>query len=1074
MSQSTENQDTPTFTEKSVQVCKRLERSLRQQADNLDWRHEQARYFRNKLKRIVEGEGPSKQRPQRFINALNHIRSSSKALWTKQDHKDFDHLNDLFTNMHIRSRRTLLDHSSDGLSPAVYGADTASEENIDTVIDKYAIKKKLGEGNMGVVYLAFNPDIDCFVALKKMRLGLRAKYMQAFLKEAKAAGKINSPYCVKVFDVIQHRVENVPVIVSEYVDGINAEDFLELEAFESLSPARAFSIPAALLILEQMLKGLRAVHAAHIIHQDLKPENYMVARPIVDAIHALYMKHGSISHSDLEKLFFEHRHEAWLKLHDWGLAVEKVTDPIEAHFIDSQETVENSTKQLRWLKCSHFDSEKQEEAQHQDSGENFNLDAALADPRPLSGLGSEKPRHSMVLKKINEDDLDSGIDEELLTSNNIGYNDIPNTKRGGTPIYMAPEQLSNRGISRTTDVFALGLIFYSLLTGQSAKKARHYSIGLTERMFHDFSAFLKTMRESEARYAVDVKTDPGLLRLIEHKDVLELLQLMCARARSERVSSHCVLTELDRLLSQSDPSRTSVNPLHERSEELFSSGDHRACQRRIFELEQELAQLRQTMRRVSEDLLRAADGNTAPALPPQMSAEFPIVDTEIPATFTVPLIPEDPSPPSDDEETAKIEREQIKVQLHDAMETREMKALKLSQLTEESSEPVDPPEIIATPELNPDEDDGLTESKRAAIKVVEAIPDIHGEICKEILTGEMTRAPLLEKINATIAQRLVDEELKKLELDQISTLSVEAAHVLARQKGSLSLNGLKKLSPELAAALANHGGRQLFLNGLTEIDPDVAERLANYKQSLRLSGLQELTDQVCGAFRDFEGDWLVFGGLTKLSSHQAHIMSEYKCHLKLNGLDELSEDVAENLSGLEQNLSLDGLTSITVGPASCLARHGAQLSLKGLSALDASVAAVLSAHRGKWLILDGLKALSSDTAEELATYHGGLSLNGLANLEKDCATQLKGHRGKRLSLNGLKSVAGISSIITRFRGYLQLDGLKSLNARDAKYLARHKGKLSLKGVQKMTEKAVDELNAHKGPLYVSRRFKKAV
>jgi serine/threonine protein kinase len=1056
MASEGQKKDSRSFASGTITACSALEESLKNLAGRINWSHKQARYFRNKLKRIIEGEGPGKQDPERLINSLNHVRSSNLILWSKEDFSAFDQLEEAFTDMHIRSRRTLLDHSSDGLSPASFGGQADDrEEVVDKFIDKYSIDKKLGEGNMGLVYLGFNPDTDRHVALKKMRLGLRTKYKEAFLKEAKAAGKIHSPHCVQIYDVIQHRVENVPVIVCEYVDGMNAEAFLSIEAFESLSPARAFSVPAALLILEQMLKGLRAVHAAHIIHQDLKPENYMVARHITEQINALYLKHGQISHNQLEAIFFNHRYEPWLKLHDWGLAIEKASNPIDAHFQDLNDTADNSIRQLRWLRSAHFGSpNKASPKVINESDEYEGLRNLLNDglPRPDSGGHSiPPPPPSVVFKRDEGVDPNRDIDEEVLTSANIRYDQIPCDKRGGTPIYMAPEQLCGQGISRTTDVFALGLIFYSLLTGQSAKQARRHSIGLTEPMLNDFGTFLTTVRDSAARYAVDVKEDPAISRLAMHTEVLEILQLMCARRRTERISSLCLLQEVSYLLEThyrplSDSTPVDNGVIGPRAAEQTKAPAHEQCNARILTLENELYQLRTKMRRVAEDILRSAAAEP-------VEPDGGLIATGSPNAFFNPRSSrhEERSPTTlgarrQPQQAAQEHRSS----LSDTMETQQLAALKRDDPQASSDKAARAVSAAAAPEMDA----------------------VQPEICKEILTGKTDRARQLTMLNPTIASRLVDERLKKLELNKIEEISVETARVLADQKGSLSLNGLTSFSDNVASALAEHVGRQIYLNGVTDISTQTARRLCRYQQVLRLSGLKKITDALSEVFRDFDGNWLVLNGVELLTPRQAEIISQIKSHLKLNGVTTLTPDVAEKLSGIQHNLSLDALTELSVESARFLARHSFQLSLKGLKDLTPEMAAVLASHQGRWLILDALTELDKKSALELMSYKGGLSLNGLKTLDKSVAETLKAHDGRKLALNGLKSMKGLATVLARYRGYLQLDGVAKLTDKEAKILSKHRGKLSLRGLKELSQEAAKELAGKKGRLAISRRFQK--
>ena len=89
---------------------------------------------------------------------------------------------------------------------------------------RYEIVAELGRGAVGVVYQARDPQIDRMVALKTIVLpGLDPKeeeeYRQRFLVEAQAAGRLQHPGIVTIFDVGEDPEKHDPYIVLEYVTG---------------------------------------------------------------------------------------------------------------------------------------------------------------------------------------------------------------------------------------------------------------------------------------------------------------------------------------------------------------------------------------------------------------------------------------------------------------------------------------------------------------------------------------------------------------------------------------------------------------------------------------------------------------------------------------------------------------------------------------------------------------------------------------------------------------------------------------------------------------------------------------
>jgi serine/threonine protein kinase/tetratricopeptide (TPR) repeat protein len=136
-------------------------------------------------------------------------------------------------------------------------------------IGAYVILRRLGEGGMGVVYLAARSD-GCFekqVAIKFLRSDARSEEaLHRFCSEREVLARLDHPHIARLIDAGTTQ-EGVPYFIMEYVDGIPITDFVAQQSM-TLS-AR----------LELFLKVTAAVQAAHergIIHRDLKPSNIVV------------------------------------------------------------------------------------------------------------------------------------------------------------------------------------------------------------------------------------------------------------------------------------------------------------------------------------------------------------------------------------------------------------------------------------------------------------------------------------------------------------------------------------------------------------------------------------------------------------------------------------------------------------------------------------------------------------------------------------------------------------------------------------------------------------------------------
>lgn len=138
------------------------------------------------------------------------------------------------------------------------------------VADRYRVERKLGEGGMGLVYLAVHEGLRKQVALKVLTSTsrLQRESIARFEREAIAAGNLKHPNIAEATDFGQ-LPDGGLYLVMEYVEGATLRQLLEKHG--KLAPERA------LLILEQVGAALAAAHAQDVVHRDLKPENVIVS-----------------------------------------------------------------------------------------------------------------------------------------------------------------------------------------------------------------------------------------------------------------------------------------------------------------------------------------------------------------------------------------------------------------------------------------------------------------------------------------------------------------------------------------------------------------------------------------------------------------------------------------------------------------------------------------------------------------------------------------------------------------------------------------------------------------------------
>ena len=138
---------------------------------------------------------------------------------------------------------------------------------IGTAIGPYEILGWLGAGGMGDVYRARDSRLDREVAIKLIpeTLATDTSRVRRFEQEARAAGQINHPNILAVYDVGSHA--GAPYIVSELLDGAS----LRRRLHDGALPSRK-----AIDYARQIAEGLAAAHHKNVVHRDVKPDNLFI------------------------------------------------------------------------------------------------------------------------------------------------------------------------------------------------------------------------------------------------------------------------------------------------------------------------------------------------------------------------------------------------------------------------------------------------------------------------------------------------------------------------------------------------------------------------------------------------------------------------------------------------------------------------------------------------------------------------------------------------------------------------------------------------------------------------------
>lgn len=137
-------------------------------------------------------------------------------------------------------------------------------------LGRYLIESEIGRGAMGVVFKATDSVLQRTVAVKTVNMALEKdhadKYEQRFYQEARAAGALNHPNIVTVYDA--GKAGDVVYMAMEYIQGVELRTlFVE---------GQPMGVPQALSVAAQVAEGLGYAHQQGVVHRDIKPANIMV------------------------------------------------------------------------------------------------------------------------------------------------------------------------------------------------------------------------------------------------------------------------------------------------------------------------------------------------------------------------------------------------------------------------------------------------------------------------------------------------------------------------------------------------------------------------------------------------------------------------------------------------------------------------------------------------------------------------------------------------------------------------------------------------------------------------------
>ena len=151
-------------------------------------------------------------------------------------------------------------HVRSSVEARLFGGDSSSQFRIG----RYSVLRKLGEGGMGVVFSAYDEELDRRVAIKLLRHASETAASR-MRREAQAMAQISHPNVASVYEV--GRWEGHIFLAMEFVRGVTLREWLA---------GAKHPLAEIIEVMVQAGRGLQAAHDAGLVHRDFKPDNVMV------------------------------------------------------------------------------------------------------------------------------------------------------------------------------------------------------------------------------------------------------------------------------------------------------------------------------------------------------------------------------------------------------------------------------------------------------------------------------------------------------------------------------------------------------------------------------------------------------------------------------------------------------------------------------------------------------------------------------------------------------------------------------------------------------------------------------